>query len=400
MKVKQADRLIGVPMSKTRIIFAECARLAGEGVDVTALTLGEPDFDTPEFIKESCKKALDEGHTKYTDNIGILPLRIAICDKLKRENGLDYDPQEIIATTGVAQGMFAAMLSFLNPGDEVLIPDPVYLTYSAIPKIAGAEVKRYKLLEENNFNIDVKQIESLISEKTRMIAIVSPNNPTGSVLKRADVEALADIAKKHDLLVLSDEIYERLTYSEENPHIIIASLPGMKERTILLNGLSKSMAMTGWRLGYIAADEKLIDPLNRMCFYMTAGATSFVQEAAVTALSHDEGSVEKMRSEFKKRRDFLFSYIDSTKNFSCVMPEGAFYVFMNIKRTGMSSDEFCEYALEKHQLAFIPGDAFGECGQGYVRISYAASMDKLRQAMDKLAKIDREISEDRISVRK
>lgn len=200
--------------------------------------------------------------------------------------------------------------------------------------------------------------------------------------------------------MLSDEIYERLTYSEENPHISIASLPGMKERTILLNGLSKSMAMTGWRLGYIAADEKLIDPLNRMCFYMTAGATSFVQEAAVTALSHDEGSVEKMRSEFKKRRDFLFSYIDSTKNFSCVMPEGAFYVFMNIKRTGMSSDEFCEYALEKHQLAFIPGDAFGECGQGYVRISYAASMDKLRQAMDKLAKIDREISENRISVQK
>ena len=392
MSFKQADRMVNVPMSKTRIIFGKCADLTAQGIDITALTLGEPDFDTPQYIKDACKDALDKGLTKYADNIGIVPLREAIRDKLRRENGLDYALSEISVTTGVAQGMFAALVAFLNPGDEVLVPDPVYLTYSAIPEIAQAKVKKYRLLEENDFQIDIEELKSLITDKTKMMVIVSPSNPTGGVLSRENLEAVARVAIENDLLVLTDEIYERLTYDENYPHISIASLPGMKERTILLNGLSKSMAMTGWRVGYIAAPEDLIEPMNRLCFYMTAGATSFVQYAAAEAIAHEDGSVEKMRREFRKRRDYLVAEVNKMKNFSCAVPKGAFYVFMNISRTGMTSDEFCDYALDKCRLALIPGDAFGDCGKGFVRMSYATSMENLEKAVACLRELDEEFS--------
>lgn len=390
MAFKQADRLAKVPQSTTRAIFQKCNRLASEGVKVTALTLGEPDFDTPNHVKEACKKAIDEGMTKYTDNIGIEPLREAICQKLKKENGLEYTVDEINVTTGVAQGMFAALLSFLNTGDEVLVPDPVYLTYSAIPNIAGAVVKSYRLLEENNFQPDILELESLISHKTKMIVVVSPSNPTGGVITETNLQKIALFAKKHDLLVLSDEIYERLIYSETKKHVSIASMQGMKERTILLNGLSKSMAMTGWRLGYIAAPAILLEPINRMTFYMTAGSTTFVQHAAIDAISNEDGSVEKMRQEFKQRRDYLVAEVNKLRNFSCAMPEGAFYVFMNIKKTNMTSRQFCDYALDKYRLALVPGDAFGNCGQGFVRMSYAASMEVLDEAVKLLKLLDKD----------
>ena len=388
MTFKQADRLNNVPMSKTRAIFAKCAELRKEGIEVTALTLGEPDFDTPEYVKEACKKALDLNLTKYEDNNGPLELRQAICEKLKAENGLEYIADEISVTTGVAQGMFAAILGFVNPGDEIIVPDPVYLTYSAIPSIAGAVIKNYRLLEENDYQVDLDELESLVTEKTKMIVIVSPSNPTGGVLDQKSLEKIAEVAKKHDLLVLSDEIYERLTYDEDKPAISIASLPDMKERTIVLNGLSKSMAMTGWRIGYIAAPLEAIEPINRMTFYMTAGATTFAAHAAVDAMKNKDGSIQKMRDEFKKRRDYLVSEINKLNNFSCKMPEGAFYVFMNIKKTGMTSEEFCDYALNRVRLAVVPGVAFGQCGEGYVRMSYATSMGTLEKAIELLKILD------------
>ena len=391
MSFKQADRLKNVPMSKTRAIFAKCAELRKQGIEVTALTLGEPDFDTPEYVKDACKEALDLNLTKYEDNNGPFELRKAICEKLKAENNLEYIPDEISVTTGVAQGMFAAILSYLNPGDEIIVPDPVYLTYSAIPNIAGAVIKNYRLLEENDYQIDIDELESLVTEKTKMIVVVSPSNPTGGVLDKSSLEKIADVAKNHDLLVLSDEIYERLTYDEDKPAISIASLPGMKERTIVLNGLSKSMAMTGWRIGYMAAPIELIEPMNRMTFYMTAGATTFAAHAAIEAVKNLDGSIEKMRDEFKKRRDYLVGEINKMENFSCKMPEGAFYVFMNIKKTGMTSEEFCDFALDSVRLAVVPGDAFGECGEGYVRMSYATSMENLKKAVSLLMKIDKEI---------
>ena len=391
MSFEQADRLKNVPMSKTRAIFAKCAELRKQGIEVTALTLGEPDFDTPEYVKDACKEALDLNLTKYEDNNGPFELRKAICEKLKAENNLEYIPDEISVTTGVAQGMFAAILSYLNPGDEIIVPDPVYLTYSAIPNIAGAVIKNYRLLEENDYQIDIDELESLVTEKTKMIVVVSPSNPTGGVLDKSSLEKIADVAKNHDLLVLSDEIYERLTYDEDKPAISIASLPGMKERTIVLNGLSKSMAMTGWRIGYMAAPIELIEPMNRMTFYMTAGATTFAAHAAIEAVKNLDGSIEKMRDEFKKRRDYLVGEINKMENFSCKMPEGAFYVFMNIKKTGMTSEEFCDFALDSVRLAVVPGDAFGECGEGYVRMSYATSMENLKKAVSLLMKIDKEI---------
>ena len=391
MSFKQADRLKNVPMSKTRAIFAKCAELRKHGIEVTALTLGEPDFDTPEYVKDACKEALDLNLTKYEDNNGPFELRKAICEKLKAENNLEYIPDEISVTTGVAQGMFAAILSYLNPGDEIIVPDPVYLTYSAIPNIAGAVIKNYRLLEENDYQIDIDELESLVTEKTKMIVVVSPSNPTGGVLDKSSLEKIADVAKNHDLLVLSDEIYERLTYDEDKLAISIASLPGMKERTIVLNGLSKSMAMTGWRIGYMAAPIELIEPMNRMTFYMTAGATTFAAHAAIEAVKNLDGSIEKMRDEFKKRRDYLVGEINKMENFSCKMPEGAFYVFMNIKKTGMTSEEFCDFALDSVRLAVVPGDAFGECGEGYVRMSYATSMENLKKAVSLLMKIDKDI---------
>ena len=393
MTFKQADRLKGIPMSRTRVMLRKCQELRAAGEKVTALTLGEPDFDPPEYIIMACKKALDDGLTKYTDSTGPLELREAICRKLKRENGLVYCPEEISVTSGVEQGTFAAFMSFLNPGDEVLVQDPVYLTYTTIPGIAGATVKTYSLLEENDFQPDMNQLRSLVTDKTKMIAIVSPGNPTGSIFTRESLEAIAELAREKNLLVVSDEIYERLTYGEKDEVVSIASLPGMKERTILLNGLSKSMAMTGWRIGYMAAPPELIDPLNRMAFYMTAGATSFAQYAAAEALDGDDGSAEKMRLEFKKRRDYLVGEINEMENFSCIVPQGAFYVFMNIKKTGMKSEEFCDYALEQYRLAMMPGDVFGQCGEGFVRLSYAASRQVLEEAVCILKDIDHEISQ-------
>lgn len=390
MGFKQAKRLEKVPMSKTRVIFAKCAELAAQGEKINALTLGEPDFETPQHVKDACKEALDLGMTRYSDNIGILPLREAVCEKLKKENGLDYTTEEICVSTGVAQGMFAALLAFLNPGDEVLVPDPVYLTYSAIPEIAGATIKNYRLLEENDFQVDIEELESLITDKTKMLVVVSPSNPTGGILRKENLEELARVAREHDLLVLTDEIYERLTYSEEHPHVSIASLPGMKERTILLNGLSKSMAMTGWRIGYIAAPAELLEPMSRLSFYMTAGVATFVQYAAVEAIRNEDGSVERMRKEFKKRRDYLVTEINKLENFSCAMPEGAFYVFMNIKKAKMDGEEFCTYVLDKYKLAMVPGEAFGECGRGFVRMSYASSMENLEKAVESLKQLDRE----------
>lgn len=389
MNFEQAHRLDNLHVSGTRVVFSKCAELAAQNIPVTALTLGEPDFSTPQYIVDACKRSLDAGQTRYTDGSGILELKEAVCEKLARENGLHYTPAEISVTTGVAQGMFVALLSTLNPGDEVLVPDPVYLTYSEIPNIAGAVIKKYNLLEENDYQVQVDEVCSLITEKTKMLVIVSPSNPTGGVLSRASMEALADIAREHDLLVLSDEIYDRFVYDDEQELVSIASLPGMKERSIVLNGFSKSMAMTGWRLGYIAAPQEMIEPMNRLSFYMTAGATTFVQYAGVAALHEEDGSIERMRQEFKRRRDYLVEEINKLEHFSCKKPEGAFYIFMNIRKTGMTSAEFCSYAIDKYRLALIPSDAFGTNGEGYARLSYASSMEVLERAIGILQEMDR-----------
>lgn len=388
MEFKQAERMEQVEPSGTREVFAKCIKLMEQNIPFTALTLGEPDFPTPQYIVDACKQALDEGKTHYVAENGIPELRQAICEKLERENDLHYTPDEISVTTGVAMGMFVAMMATLNPGDEILVPNPVYVTYWQIPRIAQAKVVTYDLLEENDFQVDVEQIRARITDKTKMIVVVSPSNPTGGVLRHDSLAAIADIAREHDLIVLSDEIYDHFVYDDGIRSESIASLPEMKERSIVLNGFSKSMAMTGWRLGYIAAPAKFIDAINRLSFYMTAGTTTFVQHAGVKALREEDGSIARMREAFRERRDYLVEEISKLRNFSCKKPEGAFYVFLNIKKTGMSSRDFCNFALDKVRLAMVPGTAFGPGGEGYARLSYAYSVETLREAVAKLNELD------------
>ena len=388
MNFKQAERMEKVEPSATREVFSKCAQLMAQGIPFTPLTLGEPDFSTPNYIVEACKQAIDEGKTHYVAENGIPELRAAICEKLARENNLHYTPDEISVTTGVAMAMFISIVATLNPGDEILVPNPVYVTYWQIPQIAQAKIVTYDLLEENDYQVDVEQIRSRITDKTKMLVVVSPSNPTGGVLRHESLVEIAALAKEHDLIVLSDEIYDHFVYDDDLKLESIASLPGMKERSIVLNGFSKSMAMTGWRLGYIAAPASFMDAMNRLSFYMTAGTTTFVQHAGVTALQDEDGSIERMRTAFKERRDYLVEEIGKMKHFSCKKPEGAFYIFLNIKKTGMSARDFCNFALEKVRLAMVPGTAFGPGGEGYVRLSYAYSTETLHEAVAKLNELD------------
>ena len=383
MEFKQAHRLENLHVSGTRVVFGKCAELAAQGIPVTALTLGQPDFDTPQYIIDACKKALDEGKTRYTAGSGIQELKEAVCQKLEKENGLHYTPNEISVTTGVAQGMFVALLSTLNPGDEVLVPDPVYLTYSEIPNIAGAVIKKYDLLEENDYQVDVDQIRSLITDKTKMLVIVSPSNPTGGVLSRASLEAIAAIAREHDLLVLSDEIYDRFVYDDEQELVSIASLPGMKERTVVVNGFSKAYAMTGWRLGYACGPKPIVDVMTKIHQSAIMCAPTTSQYAAVQALRHCDEDIERMREEYDMRRRFIVNRLNGM-GLSCFEPEGAFYVFPSIARSKLSSDEFCKRLLMEKKVAVIPGNAFGASGEGFVRISYSYSMAHLTEALQRI----------------
>ncbi|NCB42840.1 MAG: pyridoxal phosphate-dependent aminotransferase [Clostridia bacterium] len=391
MAFKQADRLEKVHHSQMRMIFGKCSELRSRGEVVTEVTIGQPNFPTPQYIKDACIAALEAGHTNYCDYSGIPELKEEIIKKTKRETGLDYVPNEVLATTGLAQGCFVSLMALLNPGDEVILPDPVYFIYDNCAHIAGAKIKKYTLTEENEFQIDIEELKGLITEKTKMLVIVSPSNPLGASLTSANLAEVAKIAVEHDLIVVTDEIYDMLVYEDPKP-VSIATFPGMRERTIILNGFSKSFAMTGWRLGWAVAPEELIDPMNRLAFYMTSGPTSFVMYAAAVALRDEDGSCEMMRKEFDRRRLYLVEEINKLKCLSCLAPKGAFYIFLNIKKTGMSSQEFSAYLFEHCRVAVIPGDLFGSSGEGFVRISYAASDEILQAAVEGLKQVDKDFA--------
>jgi len=382
-EISQAKRMEEVALSGIRKILARANELEKQGRDVIHFDLGEPDFDTPQHIKDATIKALDKGEVHYPPIAGIDGLKKAISGKLKKENGLEYLPEEVIVTTGVAQGMLASILCFLNEGEEILIPDPGYLSYIYIPKIAQGIIKTYSLNEENNFQIDKAELKSKITEKTKIIVLISPNNPTGSILERESLSEVADLAKKHNLLVISDEIYERLIYGDEK-NISIASFPGMKGRTIVLNGFSKYFAMTGWRLGYIAADKKLIDPMFRFCFYNTTSSNSFAQWGAMAGLTESNQPSERMKEEYRKRRDYLVTHINKIDKLSCLEPKGAFYLFVNIKKTGMNCEDFANYLLEEEEVATVPGINFGKNGEGFIRMSYATSYENIVKAIPRI----------------
>ena len=389
-----ARRMEMLPFSGIRVMMERANRMQREGVDVIHMEIGRPDFDTPEVIKEALYESVRKGNVFYTSNYGTPELRKAICDKLQRDNGITYTPDEILVTIGVGEGTYAAVAAFLNEGDEVLVPDPVWLNYIHVPNFFGAKPVTYSLKEENDYQLDLDEIEGLITDKTRMLVMNTPSNPTGAVQKRETLEKLAKIVEKHNLIVVSDEIYEKLVYGGAQ-HVSFASLPGMKERTITLNGFSKCYSMTGWRLGYAAAPVEFIQAMVRVHQYINTCASSFVQEAGVTALEKGEPDVQRMVAEYQRRRDCAVAAINSIDGISCKMPEGAFYIFVNIKELGISSREMADYLLDKAHIATVPGSAFGPQGEGYIRISYACSYERIVEAMERLKKAVAQLRENR-----
>lgn len=378
--INQASKVENIPFSPIRKIFDKVNVLKSQGIEVISLGIGEPDFNTPKHINEAMFRATNEGATHYTPNKGIVELRKAICDKLKEDNNLVYNEEEIICTVGVSEAVYIALTAFLNPGDEVLIPDPSWLNYGHVATLNDSKSVYYPLTSDNNFQVQVSDLEKLVTNKTKAIVVLDPSNPTGSVLSKECLEQIADFAIKHDLIVLSDEIYEKIIYDGKK-HYSIAAFPNMRERTIVLNGFAKAYAMTGWRLGYIAAPSELIAPMAKIHSYMVTSASSMVQWGGVAALKGTQEPLKDMVDEFKDRRDYVVKEINSIKGLSCIVPDGAFYIFADVKRTGMDAESFAQYLLEEARVAVVPGTAFGERATHEIRISYATSLDNLKKAM-------------------
>jgi len=382
--MKVADRMDTIPFSGIRKIFEEVIRREKAGEKIIHLNIGRPDFDTPKNIKEAAKKALDEGKVHYASNYGIPELRDAIAQKTEQENNIVYDPAgEIVVTVGANEGVLLAMMGLLNPGDEVLIPDPVWLHYFYCAQLAGAVPISVPTREENEFVPSIADFKSLLTEKTKMIVLTSPNNPTGAVASAEALDALAQLAKEKDLFVISDEIYESMVY-DGNRHISIASLPGMKERTIIVNGFSKKYSMTGWRLGWICSDKELMSAMIRIHQYTTVCVTTFAQYGAAEALTGPQDEINRMITEFDRRRGFVYDQLKAMPGIKTLRPKGAFYIFPNITGTGKTSEEITNYLLEEAKIAVVPGSVFGNYGEGYIRISYANSYENLEIAMNNM----------------
>lgn len=378
-----SKRMEALPFSGIRVMMERANRMQREGEDIIHMEIGRPDFDTPQVIKDAAYKSLEAGRVFYTSNYGTPELRAAIAEKLTRENGVEYKPEEILVTIGASEGTYCAIAAFLNPGDEVLVPNPVWLNYLHVPEFFGAVPVTYNLKEENNYQIDMEELEDKITDRTKMMVINTPGNPTGTVQSRETLEKLAAIAKKHDLIVVADEIYEKLIYGGVK-HVSIASLPGMKERTITLNGFSKCYSMTGWRLGYAAAPVDFISGMVRVHQYVNTCAASFVQDAGVVALREAEPDIQKMVKEYERRRDCAVKALNAMDGVSCRTPEGAFYIFVNVKSFGKTSKEISDYLLDHAKVATVPGTAFGSMGEGYIRLSYACSYERIVEAMKRI----------------
>jgi len=359
--------------------------LASGVKDIISLGIGEPDFDTPENIKEYAKEALDKGYTHYGPNIGLPILREAIAEKLKRDNNIYADPEKnIIITVGANIGFLMSLSSFLKPGEEVLIPSPAFVSYAPATILAGGVPVEVPTYEENEFKVNVDDLKKYVTEKTRAIFINTPNNPTGTVLTRKDLEEIADFAVEHDLIIIADEVYEYIVY-DGFKHFSIASLNGLFDRVITINGFSKTFAMTGWRLGYIVAHEKFIDKMVKLQMYTVTCPVTFIQYAAAKALRDKRSweAVEKMRREYNRRRLLVWKRLNEME-LRVFKPRGAFYIFPNIKKTGLTSQEFTEKLIRDAKVVVVPGNAFGKAGEGYIRISYATSYENLVEAMNRI----------------
>ena len=358
--------------------------IVSEMKDAISLGVGEPDFDTPWHIRDEGIYALSKGKTFYTSNAGLKELREEICKYLKRTQNIEYNPlKEVIVTVGGSEAIDIGLRAIVNYGDEVIIPQPAYVSYEPCTILAGAKPVIINLKAENEFRLTAEELENAITDKTKVLILPFPNNPTGAIMEREDLEKIAKIIIKHDLYVMSDEIYGELTYKGE--HVSIASIAGMKERTILINGFSKAYAMTGWRLGYACGPEAIIKQMTKIHQFAIMCAPTTSQYAAVEALKNGDEDVKMMRQAYNQRRRFLLNAFKEM-NVKCFEPYGAFYVFPCIKEFGMTSEEFATKFLEEEKVAAVPGNAFGESGEGYLRISYAYSLENLKIAMERFKK--------------
>ena len=375
------------PLSKTIVTIQPSGirkffDIVSEMKDAITLGVGEPDFDTPWHIRDEGIYSLEKGRTFYTSNAGLKELKIEIGRYLERRYGVSYNYNgEILVTVGGSEAIDIAMRAMLDPGDEVLIPQPSYVSYEPCCILANGKPVIIELKAENQFRLTAEELEDAITPKTKLLVLPFPNNPTGAIMEKADLEAIAEVVIKHDLFVLSDEIYSELTYTDK--HVTIASLPGMKERTILINGFSKSYAMTGWRLGYACGPKAILEQMTKIHQFAIMCAPTTSQYAAVEALKNGDEDVAKMREEYNGRRRYLMHRFKEM-GLECFEPFGAFYVFPCIKEFGMTSDEFVTELLQAQKVAVVPGTAFGSCGEGFIRISYAYSLDVLKKAMDRI----------------
>lgn len=392
-------KALDIKPSSTMEISSKAAQLKAEGKDVVAFAAGEPDFDTPKHIRQAGIHAIESGMTRYTPAAGTPALRQAVCDKLKRDNGLDYAPAQVVISNGAKHSLMNAFLAILNEGDEVLIPAPFWLSYSEMVRIAGGEPVIIHTKEENQFMLAKEELEQVVTAKTKAVVLTSPSNPTGMVTSKRDLEMIADFAVRHDLLVISDEIYEKLIYEADKEHISIASLgKEIYDRTIVINGVSKSYAMTGWRIGYAAAPLEIAKLMASLQSHMASNPNSIAQAAALAALEGPQECVSEMCAEFRKRRDYIFEREEAIPMLRALKPEGAFYLFVDVsgtygKRCGEreinSAADFASALLERKYVAAVPCADFGM--PDYMRLSYATDMETIKEGMDRIEAFVKEL---------
>ncbi|MCI9465281.1 MAG: aminotransferase class I/II-fold pyridoxal phosphate-dependent enzyme [Lachnospiraceae bacterium] len=379
MRSPLADKVLTIKPSGIRKFFD----IVTEMDDVISLSVGEPDFDTPWHIRDEGIYSLEKGRTFYTSNAGLKELKEEIALYLKRKQGVEYHPQdEIFVTVGGSEAIDVAMRAMLNPGEEVLIPQPSFVSYEPCAILAGGVPVIIDLKPENEFRLTAQDLEMSITDKTKVVVLPFPNNPTGAIMEQKDLEEIADVIIKNDLFVISDEIYSELTYKEK--HVSIVEIPGMQERTVLINGFSKAYAMTGWRLGYACAPKEITTQMLKIHQFAIMCAPTTSQYAAVEALRNGDDDVLEMKEAYNQRRRFLMHAFQEM-GLECFEPFGAFYAFPCIREFGMTSDEFATKFLKEEKVAIVPGTAFGDCGEGFLRISYASSMENLKIAMERLS---------------
>ena len=378
MRNPLSDTIVQIKPSGIRKFFD----IVSEMKDAISLGVGEPDFETPWHIRDEGIYSLEKGRTFYTSNAGLKELKIEICNYLKRRYDLSYHYEdEVLVTVGGSEAIDIAMRAMVNPGDEVLIPQPSYVSYEPCALLTGAKPVIINLKHENQFRLTAQELEEAITEKTKLLVLPFPNNPTGAIMERKDLEEIAEVIKKHDIFVISDEIYSELCYTDQ--HVSIANIEGMQERTILINGFSKSYAMTGWRLGYACGPKEIIEQMTKIHQFCIMCAPTTSQYAAVEALKNGDEDVQNMREAYNQRRRYLV-HAFKEMGLECFEPFGAFYMFPCIKEFGMTSDEFATRFLMEEKVAVVPGTAFGDCGEGFIRISYAYSLDNLKLAIGRL----------------